>query len=307
MFWNPVKHCWSVVIAAGDRVVFYVSKNLKDWQNTGEFGLTENRLAGVWECPDLFPISFGNEGKWVLIASMMAPPEQGGWKTQYFVGDFDGDKFIATQRTEEPILIDNGADNYAGVTFQNKDAPIYMGWANNWLYANQVPMGGKFRGQMTLARVLGMKKTADGYRLTSRPIGMDQYRSGAYRVTQDVCLFCDTFGLLVNGKGDGEIVLSNDIGNELVIKITGNYIKVDRTNSGRMDFCERLSTPQYAIAHVKRYLGEEYSVEIIFDVSVLELYADDGLSVITSTVYPQSPYSKLTASGEMSIKLYEIE
>lgn len=305
MFWNPVKNCWSVVIAAGDRAVFYASDDLKNWRKTGEFGLTENRLAGVWECPDLFPIRCGDEEKWVLIASMTAPVEQGGWNTQYFVGDFDGDKFIGIQQTEGPLLINGGVDDYAGVTFQNTDNPVYMGWAINWLYANQTPVGGEYRGQMTLARTLGLKKTEDGYLLTSTPVGLDKYRRGAYQLPHSARLSCDTFGLLVNGRGEGEIKFSNDIGNELIIKITENQIMVDRTNAGRTDFCERLTTPEYAVAQIKRYQSGDYSMEIVFDVSVLELYAE--LGVITSTVYPQQPYSKLTAKGEMEIKLYEIE
>lgn len=306
MFWNPVKNCWSVVIAAGDRAVFYASENLKDWEKTGEFGQTENRLAGVWECPDMFSLRCQDEEKWVLIASMTAPVEDGGWNTQYFVGEFDGDKFICTQQTEKPILINGGVDDYAGVTFQNTKKPVYMGWAVNWLYANQAPVGGVFRGQMTLARALGLKKTEDGYRLTSTPVGLENFRTGAYKISHSSDLYCDSFGLIVKGRGVGQIIFRNDIGNELVIRITEKEIVVDRTKAGRNDFCEKLSTPEYAIAKVKRYSDNEYSMEIVFDVSVLELYTQDGLGVITSTVYPQKPYSKLKVDGEMDIKLYEI-
>lgn len=53
-------------------------------------------------------------------------------RTQYFLGDFDGDKFIQQQKEEEPLWIDFGFDNYAGVTFQNLEQPLFLGWAMNW-------------------------------------------------------------------------------------------------------------------------------------------------------------------------------
>lgn len=57
-FWNPVRRCWSLVLAAQDRVFFYASQNMKNWEKTGEFGPEGNHAKGVWECPDLFPIEY---------------------------------------------------------------------------------------------------------------------------------------------------------------------------------------------------------------------------------------------------------
>ena len=57
-FWNPVRRCWSLVLAAQDRVFFYASQDMKNWEKTGEFGPEGNHVKGVWECPDLFPIEY---------------------------------------------------------------------------------------------------------------------------------------------------------------------------------------------------------------------------------------------------------
>lgn len=57
-FWNPVRRCWSLVLAVQDRVFFYASQDMKNWEKTGEFGPEGNHVKGVWECPDLFPIEY---------------------------------------------------------------------------------------------------------------------------------------------------------------------------------------------------------------------------------------------------------
>ena len=73
---NP-KGGWSVVLAAGDRVEFYASENLKEWRKTGEFGPEGNHSQGVWECPDLFPLTIDGEEKWILIVSISSASSTG--------------------------------------------------------------------------------------------------------------------------------------------------------------------------------------------------------------------------------------
>jgi fructan beta-fructosidase len=55
--------------------------------------------------------------------------------------------------------IDNGADNYAGVTYNNapNDQRIFIGWMSNWNYARNTPTK-KLRSAMTLPRSLSLEK-----------------------------------------------------------------------------------------------------------------------------------------------------
>ena len=53
--------------------------------------------------------------------------------TQYYVGSFDGNTFIDTEKSDIPLLPDFGTDNYAAVTFQNLDEKVMIGWADNWI------------------------------------------------------------------------------------------------------------------------------------------------------------------------------
>ena len=52
--------------------------------------------------------------------------------------------------------MDYGADNYAGVTWNNTgDKKILAGWMSNWLYAQVVPTQ-KWRSGLTIPRVLSL-------------------------------------------------------------------------------------------------------------------------------------------------------
>ena len=70
----------------------------------------------MWECPDLFPLAVEGGGtKWVLIVSINPGGVAGGSGTQYFVGDFDGSRFVADSGTAGTRWADYGSDFYAAV------------------------------------------------------------------------------------------------------------------------------------------------------------------------------------------------
>lgn len=302
-FYNPVKNCWSLVLAAGDRVHFYKSEDLKRWEKTGEFGPEGNLASGVWECPDLFQVEAEDGRKlWVLIVSMTTTTEDGRCRTQYFLGDFDGDKFILQQKEEEPLWMDFGFDNYAGVTFQNLEEPLFLGWAMNWGYANETPTG-EYCGQMTLARSLRAVKTEKGYRLAASFAGLEKYQHSAYPVNHMQRLCTDTFGMKVTGTK--KITLSNALGQKLVIQVTEDEVFVDRTHAGEHSFHEQFRMPQYCSVRIPR-MKQDGKMELIFDVSVLEVLADDGLIPVSMVVYPESPYDQVSLEGSGNVEIYEI-
>ncbi len=302
-FYNPVKNCWSLVLAAGDRVHFYKSEDLKRWEKTGEFGPEGNLASGVWECPDLFQVEAEDGRKlWFLIVSMTTTTEDGRCRTQYFLGDFDGDKFILKQEEKEPLWIDFGFDNYAGVTFQNLEEPLFLGWAMNWGYANETPTG-EYCGQMTLARSLRAVKTEKGYRLAASFAGLEKYQHSAYPVNHMQRLYTDTFGMKVTGTK--KITLSNALGQKLVIQVTEDEIFVDRTHAGEHSFHEQFQMPQYCSVRIPR-MKQDGEMELIFDVSVLEVLADDGLIPVSMVAYPEAPYDQVLLEGSGNVEIYEI-
>jgi fructan beta-fructosidase len=68
---------------------------------------------------DLFKLKVGttNEEKWVLLISINPGAPNGGSGTQYFIEIMT--EHILKQIKKDIKWIDNGADNYAGVTYNN--------------------------------------------------------------------------------------------------------------------------------------------------------------------------------------------
>lgn len=304
VFWNKKKDCWSMTLAAKDCTHFYASKDLKTWQKTGEFGREEDLVKTTWECSDLFPIQTEDGEKWVLIVSMMANKGENCAALQYFVGDFDGDSFYDTEKAGETLWLDFGFDNYAGVTFHNYDSPIYLGWGVSPEYANLVPTG-EYAGLMTIARQLSLARTGAGYRLLAKPFGLDRLRENTKELYDEDTLSSESFGLLVNGQ-KGSITFENLQGQKLVIEVYEDRIRVDRSMAGANDFSDVYTDSLHSIAQTKRLKSGDIDLEILFDVSYLEVFADGGLEVASMTVYPDSPYNKVYISGDLKIKKYKL-
>lgn len=305
-FWNPVRRCWSLVLAAQDRVFFYASQDMKNWEKTGEFGPEGNHVKGVWECPDLFPIEYKGKNVWVLVVSMTKASEDDHCKMQYFLGDFDGEKFLCTYPSDEPRWLDEGFDNYAAVTFQNAKDVLLMGWGMNWQYAAQTPTE-EYCGQATLARKLSLTEVDGALTLVAAPAGLEKFRHSSYPIENHTTIRTETFGMKVSGKGDAKICLKNSVGQKLKIYVTDTKITVDRTMAGYKEFSEHFMTEKYSISTAARKKDGAWNLELVFDVSILELFAEDGVDAISTVVYPETPYDRISWKGDLSVELYEID
>ena len=169
VFWYEPTKSWVMVVSLPDqhKVRFYHSKNLRQWDLGGEFG-PAGATGGVWECPDLFPLSVREQpgkhdaiGKvvdkrWVLNVNLNPGGPNGGSADQYFIGQFDGLRFTADHPASTPHWADWGKDFYASTSVSNTPADqdrIWLAWMGNWDYAGKVPsLPG--RGEMTMARSL---------------------------------------------------------------------------------------------------------------------------------------------------------
>ena len=65
VFWHKESSKWIMTLATGDRIKLYSSTNLKNWQFESQFKPEEKEDLGVWECPDLFPLTIDGEEVWV--------------------------------------------------------------------------------------------------------------------------------------------------------------------------------------------------------------------------------------------------
>ena len=171
VIWHEDTKKWIMVLAVGQEMEIYSSADLKSWTLESKFGEGQGAHGGVWECPDLLelPVEGTELKKWVLVCNLNPGGPFGGSATQYFVGTFDGKRFV----NESPAVtkwMDWGKDHYATVTWS--DAPdnrrIAIAWMSNWQYANDVPTS-QYRSPNSVPRDLGLFTVGGETYLQSAP------------------------------------------------------------------------------------------------------------------------------------------
>ena len=313
VFRNDILDCWTVAVAAGDRVEFYASDDLIHWRRTGDFGAAENRLPGVFECPDLFPLTAPDGGTvWVLVVSMAMAEEAGSCRMQYFLGTFDGETFHETIPAPYPRMMDSGYDNYAAVSFHNAEKRIMMGWAEVPAYANQVPTEG-FKGSMTYAREMTLADTEAGLVLAAKPVtpafgdveiapepAPDPLPRWPLRYVPKAegALPGEVFHVRVEAPAGFRLTLSNDDGEAVVVSISNEQcLVVDRSRAGIRGFSELYDSGLGSVMTARRTRRGPVTVDVYFDRMMLEVFADGGTANNSSVVYPKAPYTKATLLG----------
>lgn len=294
---NPVKGGWTCIVAAGDHVEFYASKNLIDWEKTGEFGREENTRPGVYECPDLFELDAPQGGKmWVLTCSNCYPNEEGGNRSQYFIGEFDGDTFRRTVKWDAPVMSDVGYDNYAAVSFAGCEKRIQIGWGASWVYANKMPTS-EFCGLMTCARELTLADTPEGLRLASEPVLPELIYSP---IADGGRLPGETFVLKIRAEGAFEAALKNDGGSfKFGLDAEGNFF-TDRRGAGMQDFHEQFADDMMGAVKTPRTYEGPVEMTLVFDRMTAEIFAEKGVYSNSTLVFPEKPFEKLRITGAVA-------
>lgn len=308
VFWHEESQSWIMSLALGWEygIGFLSSKNLKNWTSLSTFttDLGACRM-GQWECPDLLRFECDGEEKWVLIVSVNPGGPVGGSGTMYFVGSFDGKKFVADNMAY-PLWLDYGADNYAGVTWSNiPDRTVYVGWMNNWLYSGVVPAS-PWRSAMTLPRELSLEKIDGEYMLTSKVVREIENIAGEWEDVEDGMFGDRMFGvrdsyqlrLNVDMTKEAAYLLSNTKGEylEFTVNPKSRKILAKRTNTtGKSSFSTSfsLSSIKMSVPGAEDVVG----LDIFVDRSSVEMILSDGSSVMTMLVFPQEIYSGLHCTG----------
>jgi fructan beta-fructosidase len=306
VIWDEFSGKWILVLAAGQKVKFYSSSDLRNWEFQSDFGADAGAHGGVWECPDLFPMKAGDQEKWVLLVNINPGGPNGGSGTQYFTGNFDGSTFISDNPDDTVLWLDYGPDNYAGVTWS--DIPkedgrrILIGWMSNWDYATQVPTI-NWRSASTLPRTMELKATASGMRLFSNPVHelstireterlLQVTADSTYRISglNEVILEADLSGTTADDFG---IVFSNRQQEKVVLGYNRqrHQFYVDRKQSGNISFSGKF--PGVHIA--PRVSGDStLQLHVFLDVASAELFADQGSIVMTEIFFPTEKFDRLS-------------
>ncbi|MEY4761700.1 MAG: hypothetical protein RLZZ200_1556 [Pseudomonadota bacterium] len=323
VFWHAPTSRWVMVLAAGDHIELYGSKDLRQWAFLSRFGEGVGSHAGVWECPDLFALPAGPGGavRWVLLQSVIEGGPQGGSSTQYFVGDFDGTRFsvdpaFASRIAKEGAAwLDEGADHYAGVTW--RDAPagrrVLVGWMSNWRYALKVPAT-TWRSAMTAPRELSLRARDGRWYLVSTPAAEIARQRHA---TKPLGASSAAEILLPSGVArSGDIELDIDLPqaeSHFAIELAnadGESFRIGLDADGRW-FADRRKAgddawaPGFAALHIARrkFEGPSVHIRLLLDRTSAELFADEGLTTMTDSYFPRAGFTRATLHLEKGARL----
>jgi len=357
VFWHSPTQSWVMVVSLPDlhKLRFYRSKNLRQWELTGEFG-PAGAVSGVWECPDLFELAVrdgkGNRvaSRWVLSVNINPGGPSGGSGDQYFIGRFDGAHFTEDHPGSGPHWVDWGKDFYASTSFSNTSPDqdrIWIAWMSNWQYADKLPsLPG--RGEMTVARSLFLRQPSGHTSLTESQEPLQLVQKPILQAPA-LKAYAAMFGApafqtidqantrLAAGKPPGNVYLlrldldpgeaseagirlrrssanpSESAEEETLVGIntaTG-HIFVDRTHSGKTewspDFPARVSAP------LKHSQANSVSLQIVVDNNSIEVFAEDGETVLTSLIYPSAAstglsfYTTPTPPGSEPARIRNVE
>ena len=306
VFWDSERSRWAMVLAKPDehKVSIYSSSDLKNWKFQSDFGPAGN-VKGVWECPDLFQMSIGEEKVWVLIVSFNPGGLYEGSGAQYFIGDFDGQNFISKYRTDKINWLDYGQDNYAAVTYNNAPANrrILIGWMSNWQYASQLKQTA-WTGSMTIPHELSLIKNNDEIKLSHSPVKELEKLRGKKLIEFKKLSVSKEYSLNKISGNQIEILLTitpntskktgirilqsqkevTEIGYDLETK----SVYVDRGSTSLSETNVDLGGLQSYPTTLK---NGSVSLRVIVDRSSVEVFISDGLGVISDLAMPDSKKS----------------
>ena len=329
VFWHAGTRRWIMVLASQDHVKFYSSRDLLRWQHESDFGAGWGPQGGIWECPDLFemPIEGATARRFVLLSSVNPGAPNGGSGTRYFVGNFDGHRFVPEHRPPQhrsstSRWLDYGADNYASVSWAGVPASdgrrLTLGWMSNWNYAQDVPTG-RWRSAMTLPRKLRLVRSARGFELISSPVAELQALRGHSAVLPPGLVSAPTElvdqQLRSTGQLEIELTLSYESATMLAIRI-GNgqgehallridrqrgQLELDRSTSGVVGFNAGFARVQTAPVDVD---APTLTLRMVLDRSSVELFVNDGATVMTSLVFPRAPFDSIVLSTDRPVRIH---
>jgi len=298
VFWYAPGKQWIMLLVLPQQhiVQFYGSPNLKDWTHLSDFGPAGD-INDIWECPDLLevPVS-GSSGlkKWVLINSQQTT-------MQYFVGSFDGKRFVSENPPDRIYRPDYGPDYYAGVTYNGLPGnypPVLLGWANNWKYGQDIPTY-PWRSAMALPRELSLRKTGDEWILVQSPVSVLEYSRVSPQNWQDLpvsgMMVIPVLGQQWEMELEFEPASTGSTGLRLAIGDTAYFelgyqadrklLYLDRSKSRNRSF-----HPAYlAMSRYETPLLPENGkirLRVFFDHSLVEVFANGGIKVMTAQVFP---------------------
>jgi fructan beta-fructosidase len=304
---------WIMLVSLADqhKIAFYKSRDLKSWSEVSQFGNLGD-TSSVWECPDLFPLKHNGETKWVLTLSAGHPQGNKFYAMQYFIGDFDGTSFTP-DALNYPRYLDFGKDFYAGITFANMNTDDYatmIGWLGCHVYTKDTPTK-VWRGAMSLPRELRLERINEQLHLVGNvptehlnelvdstweesEISVDQI----FKIPLNSEAYIVEFEIPKTNNAGIEILSNGESSTKIGYNPEMNKVYLDRTASGNVDFNEKFPSVETAPLISD---GDSIKFKIFVDHSLLEVFVNDGETMITDRVFPLENSDNMSLFAENAI------
>ena len=298
VFWYEPQKKWvmAVVWPREHLVQFYDSKNLIQWKHTSDFGPAGD-ASEIWECPSLAEVpveGMSGKKKWVMMNSQQTT-------MQYFVGEFDGSRFVNENPSSVIYRPDYGSDFYAGVTYNQLpegQLPVLVGWANNWSYANDIPTD-PWKSMMGLPRQLSLKQTSNGWILKQSPpaalagLRENHWEAQTIRVENRKAMPIHSIQAEIylewtpeaNSKSGLLLALGMNQSLQIGYDSRRKMLYFDRQFAGDTTF-------NAAFAKLTKYeapldlLNQKLRLQVFIDHSLVEIFANEGEIVMTTQIFP---------------------
>lgn len=303
VFWHNETQKWVMLLVRkisknenSRGVSIYTSGNLVDWEY-------QNHIPGFGEHPDLIEFTVKNrpnEKKWVLLDG----------DGTYLLGNFEGKNFTPSSGK---MKIDWGSSYYAGQTIR------LLTGDNERIIQIASLLGGKFtdmpfNGQLAIPSELSVTKISSGYKLIRKPVSEIEVLHGKHDSWTDKNL--------IPGINQNKLKkVSGDC-----LRITGEFDLKTSDNFGFMIRHSNKNPGVEILYNVKRgvltVLGSTVPLlpinntlkfDILIDRSSIEIFANDGQSVVSSCFEPEVKSKDVvlfTNGGELEIiqlDVYDME
>ncbi len=332
LFWHSTSSQWILTLAAGNEIRFYASPDLKLWEFKSSYGrnLKLGEATGaMYERPSMIPLRdyLTSTLNYVLFLNVPDGAPAGGSGTSYIIGDFDGTRFSA-EKNGGAYWLDYGADSYAFGTFDNSPTPenraLGIAWMSNLDYATKVPTE-QWRGTMTSPRVLTLHETPLGPRLKQQLVP-DLYNFRGARLSfnrmsdkiptdlQSSTANWSNSTLDINlntpeGKVPAFTLVLADADRDTVrvgYDAQQEEYFIDRTGLHSASFSEKYSSRHTA---PRKSFASGEILRILIDRSSIEVFADDGFTVLTDSYFFDDERTNLYLEGDVGIEgtIYELK
>jgi fructan beta-fructosidase len=209
------------------------------------------------------------------------------------------DIYFSNVPKEQANWIDWGRDFYAVTSWNNlpDNQRRWLAWMNNWEYGGSIPTS-PWRSAMSIPREVKLETLDENVQLVQKPIPeLRELREG-YSCEQGRLITAGTSALSTRGKAL-EIIAEFQVGtaSQFGLKVRtgsgeetlvgydapGGDVFVDRTNSGQVSFSNLFPSRETAPLQAK---DGRVKLHIFVDWSSVEVFGDDGQTVITDQIFP---------------------